>query len=187
MLRHFQTNNLPQTTGSLVFFACFSLQLFGEEPRLLFHSRSDQDGSFSCETNTQKISIMDSMWGPELILVYGYLRRVPEGTRWLAVNMSRTFHEECSFLEQVSNCSFRIKKGFVPNMKVSTRWWRLQVVFDRYSPDLWGGPIPYCVIHFYSENKPGLVTMGVLWPWSLICKKFVHFQSCNKMVATLPS
>ncbi|XP_003384129.1 PREDICTED: tRNA-splicing ligase RtcB homolog [Amphimedon queenslandica] len=30
----------------------------------------------------------------------------------------RTYDEECSYLEKISNCSYRIKKGFVPNMKV---------------------------------------------------------------------
>ncbi len=30
----------------------------------------------------------------------------------------RTYAEECSYLEKVSDCSYRIKKGFVPNMKV---------------------------------------------------------------------
>ena len=30
----------------------------------------------------------------------------------------RTYDEECSYLEKVSNCAYRIKKGFVPNMKV---------------------------------------------------------------------
>lgn len=33
--------------------------------------------------------------------------------------MARTYAEECSYLEPASNCSVRIKKGFVPNMKVS--------------------------------------------------------------------
>lgn len=33
--------------------------------------------------------------------------------------MSRGFAEECSYLEPVSDCSIRIKKGFVPNMNVS--------------------------------------------------------------------
>ena len=32
--------------------------------------------------------------------------------------MARTYEEECSYLEPVSSCSFRIKKGFVPNMNV---------------------------------------------------------------------
>ena len=32
--------------------------------------------------------------------------------------MARTYQEECSYLEQLSPCSFKIKKGFVPNMKV---------------------------------------------------------------------
>lgn len=32
--------------------------------------------------------------------------------------MSRSYAEECSFLEQASPCSIRIKKGFVPNMNV---------------------------------------------------------------------
>lgn len=33
--------------------------------------------------------------------------------------MSRSFSEECSYLEAASSCSIRIKKGFVPNMNVS--------------------------------------------------------------------
>lgn len=65
---------------------------------------------------------MEACEGPELILVYGI---APEGSdnSVSRVVMSRTFQEECSFLEQVSNCSFRIKKGFVPNMNVSARRW----------------------------------------------------------------
>ncbi len=33
--------------------------------------------------------------------------------------MARTYAEECSYLEKLSDCSYRIKKGFVPNMNVS--------------------------------------------------------------------
>ena len=33
----------------------------------------------------------------------------------------RTFKEECSFIERLNKNSFLIKKGFVPNMKVSER------------------------------------------------------------------
>ncbi|KAL7672208.1 hypothetical protein ACOME3_007102 [Neoechinorhynchus agilis] len=32
--------------------------------------------------------------------------------------MSRSFDQELAFIEQISDCSFRIKKGFVANMKV---------------------------------------------------------------------
>ena len=31
----------------------------------------------------------------------------------------RTYKDECSFIERLDNNSFLIKKGFVPNMKVS--------------------------------------------------------------------
>ena len=34
--------------------------------------------------------------------------------------MARSYQDECSYLEQLSSCSYRIKKGFVPNMNVST-------------------------------------------------------------------
>ncbi len=30
----------------------------------------------------------------------------------------RTFDEECKYLEKMSGCAYRIKIGFVPNMKV---------------------------------------------------------------------
>lgn len=30
----------------------------------------------------------------------------------------RSYKEECSFIERLDQSSFRIKKGFVPNMKV---------------------------------------------------------------------
>lgn len=44
-------------------------------------------------------------------------------TRFLAnrsvSGMPRTFEEECKFIERVSECKFKIKKGFVPNMNVS--------------------------------------------------------------------
>lgn len=33
--------------------------------------------------------------------------------------MARSFDEECNYLEKISSCCYRIKKGFVPNMKVS--------------------------------------------------------------------
>ena len=33
----------------------------------------------------------------------------------------RTFKEECSYIERLNENSFLIKKGFVPNMKVSER------------------------------------------------------------------
>lgn len=32
--------------------------------------------------------------------------------------MVRSYDEEVKFLERLSPCSWRIKKGFVPNMKV---------------------------------------------------------------------
>lgn len=32
--------------------------------------------------------------------------------------MARTYAEECAYLEKLSDCSYRIKKGFVPNMNV---------------------------------------------------------------------
>ena len=38
--------------------------------------------------------------------------------------MARSFSEECSYLEQVSSYSYRIKKGFVPNMKVNCSSWQ---------------------------------------------------------------
>ena len=31
----------------------------------------------------------------------------------------RSFAEDCSFLEKINDYSYRIKKGFVPNMNVS--------------------------------------------------------------------
>lgn len=31
---------------------------------------------------------------------------------------SRSFNEECEYIERISDCAFLIKKGFVPNMKV---------------------------------------------------------------------
>lgn len=31
----------------------------------------------------------------------------------------RTYEEECKFIERVDKCSWKIKKGFVPNMNVS--------------------------------------------------------------------
>ena len=43
-------------------------------------------------------------------------------TTWVLQNkrkMARSFSEECSYLEPVSSYSYRIKKGFVPNMRVS--------------------------------------------------------------------
>lgn len=33
--------------------------------------------------------------------------------------MARTYADECAYLEKLSDCSYRIKKGFVPNMNVS--------------------------------------------------------------------
>lgn len=33
--------------------------------------------------------------------------------------MARSYSEECNYLEQISPCCYKIKKGFVPNMKVS--------------------------------------------------------------------
>ena len=33
--------------------------------------------------------------------------------------MARSYDDECSYLERLSSCSYRIKKGFVPNMKVT--------------------------------------------------------------------
>ena len=33
--------------------------------------------------------------------------------------MGRSFAEDCSFLERINEYSYRIKKGFVPNMNVS--------------------------------------------------------------------
>lgn len=33
--------------------------------------------------------------------------------------MARSYMDECSYLEQISDYCFRIKKGFVPNMRVS--------------------------------------------------------------------
>ncbi len=32
--------------------------------------------------------------------------------------MVRSYNEELTYLEKISNCSWRVKKGFVPNMKV---------------------------------------------------------------------
>ncbi|KAI1303206.1 RNA-splicing ligase RtcB -like protein [Halotydeus destructor] len=32
--------------------------------------------------------------------------------------MSRTYEEECAFMEKINDVTYRIKKGFVPNMKV---------------------------------------------------------------------
>ncbi|VDK51728.1 unnamed protein product [Anisakis simplex] len=37
--------------------------------------------------------------------------------------MPRTFDEECSYIERVSEVQFRIKKGFVPNMNVEGRFY----------------------------------------------------------------
>ncbi|VDL73757.1 unnamed protein product [Nippostrongylus brasiliensis] len=37
--------------------------------------------------------------------------------------MPRTFEEECAFIERVSECKFKIKKGFVPNMNVECRFY----------------------------------------------------------------
>jgi hypothetical protein len=34
---------------------------------------------------------------------------------------SRSFKEECEYLERISSCAFLIKKGFVPNMKVRVK------------------------------------------------------------------
>ncbi len=34
--------------------------------------------------------------------------------------MARSFEEECSYLERLSSHTYRIKKGFVPNMNVRT-------------------------------------------------------------------
>ena len=52
-----------------------------------------------------------------------YWSRGHRGTSALHVHtqqgMARSYQEECSYLEQMSPCSFRIKKGFVPNMNVS--------------------------------------------------------------------
>ena len=36
----------------------------------------------------------------------------------------RTFDQECGYLEKVTKCAYRIKKGFVPNMNV-----RVSVLF----------------------------------------------------------
>jgi hypothetical protein len=33
----------------------------------------------------------------------------------------RTFEEEMKYIEKISECCYRIKKGFVPNMKVRSR------------------------------------------------------------------
>ena len=33
--------------------------------------------------------------------------------------MARSFSEECSYIEPVSDYCYKIKKGFVPNMRVS--------------------------------------------------------------------
>lgn len=33
----------------------------------------------------------------------------------------RTYEEECAYLEKVSPCEWRIKKGFVSNMLVKTK------------------------------------------------------------------
>lgn len=32
----------------------------------------------------------------------------------------RTYDEECKYLEKISSCAYRIKKGFVDDMKVCT-------------------------------------------------------------------
>ena len=37
------------------------------------------------------------------------------------VKEHRTFKEECIYIERLNENSFLIKKGFVPNMKVSER------------------------------------------------------------------
>ncbi|VDO23578.1 unnamed protein product [Haemonchus placei] len=37
--------------------------------------------------------------------------------------MPRTYAEECAFIERVSECKFKIKKGFVPNMNVECRFY----------------------------------------------------------------
>lgn len=37
--------------------------------------------------------------------------------------MPRSFDEEKSYIERMSNVQFRIKKGFVPNMKVEGRFY----------------------------------------------------------------
>uniref|UniRef100_A0A0K0CU81 RNA-splicing ligase RtcB homolog n=1 Tax=Angiostrongylus cantonensis TaxID=6313 RepID=A0A0K0CU81_ANGCA len=37
--------------------------------------------------------------------------------------MPRTFEEECAFIERVSHCKFKIKKGFAPNMNVECRFY----------------------------------------------------------------
>uniref|UniRef100_A0A914RD66 3'-phosphate/5'-hydroxy nucleic acid ligase n=1 Tax=Parascaris equorum TaxID=6256 RepID=A0A914RD66_PAREQ len=37
--------------------------------------------------------------------------------------MPRTYDEECSYIERVSEVQFRIKKGFVPNMNVEGRFY----------------------------------------------------------------
>ena len=34
--------------------------------------------------------------------------------------MARSFKEECSYLEKMSDYCYKINKGFVPNMKVSS-------------------------------------------------------------------
>jgi tRNA-splicing ligase RtcB len=33
----------------------------------------------------------------------------------------RTYQEELEYLEKINNCTWRIKKGFVPNMKVKRK------------------------------------------------------------------
>ena len=38
----------------------------------------------------------------------------------LSVRMARSFKEECSYLEKMSDYCYKINKGFVPNMKVSS-------------------------------------------------------------------
>uniref|UniRef100_A0A914W1B1 Uncharacterized protein n=1 Tax=Plectus sambesii TaxID=2011161 RepID=A0A914W1B1_9BILA len=37
--------------------------------------------------------------------------------------MPRSFVEEKSYIERISDCKFRIKQGFVPNMKVEGRFY----------------------------------------------------------------
>jgi hypothetical protein len=43
--------------------------------------------------------------------------------------MSRTFQEEKSFIERIDSVRYKIKEGFVPNMKVGFRVHKVIYVF----------------------------------------------------------